>query len=140
MSCPPADGRHGGRGVALARWLLILRDASPQRLHEIDEPARRRKGSLLLADGARHFRLEVSQQRFFVSVPERHRVEGRDLAVDDSCSRHSHPPSAIYNSAVSSPGDNLLAQTMPTDSPRHLFRDLASHPSIAAHYQRSIEK
>ena len=62
---------------------LILRDAPPQRLHEVDEPARRRKGRLLLADGARLFRLEVSQQRLFVSVPESDGVEGSNLAVDD---------------------------------------------------------
>ena len=36
-----------------------------------------------------------------------------------SCSRHSHPPSAIYNSAVSSPGDNSVNSDLPADPPRH---------------------
>jgi hypothetical protein len=62
-----AGRRHWGRGIVLAgRLLIFLRDAPSQRLHEVDDPVRRRKGRLLLPQEPRRFGLQVNQERLLV--------------------------------------------------------------------------
>src|SRR5712672_2918196 len=89
-SSPLAAGQRRDGSIVLAGRFLIWRDASlilcdapSQRVHEVDEPAWRRKDRFLLPNGARLFRLEVSQECLLVAVPEGHGVEGSNLAVHD---------------------------------------------------------
>jgi hypothetical protein len=63
--------------------LLLLGDAPPQRLHEVDGPAGHGKALLGLRRQAGLPGLKVRQQGLLIAVPEGRRIEGAGLAVEN---------------------------------------------------------
>jgi hypothetical protein len=86
-------------GVADAgrrRSLVVLLNASPQRVYEIDHPTWRRGVWLLLGDDAGLFGLEVGDERLLVTVAEGCGTEIAGLAVENvlivsAAERHDVP-------------------------------------------------
>src|SRR4051812_32299194 len=83
-------GHRAGRGLAAWLRLLVLLDAPPQRLHEVDHLTGSREARLLPRCFTGLPGLEMGDERLLVTVPERRGIEAASFAVEDVLGQAEH--------------------------------------------------